>query len=189
MMKYLLLLVALCWASTGLFAQNNLIKNGQFTNGTEGWSVLLTNKDQPIKAQIEHGDSYKDYGLADNFIGTNFVELDAQSAIQQTIVTEPKQRYKLTYAYAPRPNAGKNQLIVMADGKVIHTKTVQSTSEAGKFMYKEVEFTATSAATKVGFYAVSIADGTEGRGVLITDIWCEHISEGLLLLDGGGTKF
>lgn len=183
MMKYLLLLVALCSPSIGLFAQNNLIKNGQFTNGTKGWNILLTNKNQPIKAQIEHGDSYKDYGLADNFIGTNFVELDAQSTIQQTIATEPKQRYRLIYAYAPRPDAGKNQLIVMANGKVIHTKTVQSNSKTGKFTYKEIEFTATSAETKLGFYAVSIADGTEDKGILITDIWCEQISEELLLLN------
>lgn len=189
MTKYLLVLTVLLWISKGLSAQNNLIQNGQFINGTKGWNVLLTDKDQPIKAQIEHGDSYKDYGLADNFVGTNFVELDAQSAIQQTLATEPEQRYKLIFAYAPRPDAGKNQLIVMANGKVIHTQTLESSSGTSKFMYKEIAFVAASSKTKLSFYAVSINNSIADKGILITDIWCAPLTEDVLKLNAGEHKF
>lgn len=188
-MQYFLLLVALLWTSATVCAQDNLIHNGQFTTGTAGWSVLLTDKDQPIKAQIEHGASYKEYGLADNFVGTNFVELDAQSAIQQTIRTEPGKAYTLKFAFAHRPEAGKKQLIVMADGKVVYTKTINSASEEGRFTYKEVQFVASSPQTKIGFYAVSILEGADDKGILLTDVWCEPVSEDPVQLGPSDHKF
>ena len=178
MIKHFILLVALCGATT-MWAQDNLVENGQFTNGTTGWDILLTDKDQPIKAHIEHGASYKEYGLADNFVGTNFVELDAKSAIQQTLTTEPGKRYKLMFAYSHRPDAGQKQLIVIADGAVVHTKTVQSSQKTGTFTYKEVQFTASAPETKIGFYAVAILGGSEEKGILLTDIWCEAVSDAL----------
>ncbi len=158
-------------------AQDNLVKNGQFTEGTSYWEVLLVNKDNPIKAHIEHATSYKDYGLADNFIGTNFVELDQQSAVQQFVITEPGKRYKLMFAYAHRPDAGKKQLIVMAGGQVVFTKTLDNQNAKASFSYKEVEFTAPSDRTKIGFHAVSILGGAEDKGILLTDVYCKQLSE------------
>lgn len=160
-----------------LSAQDNLIKNGQFTEGTQHWEVLLVNKDRPIKAYIEHGSSYKEYGLADNFVGTNFVELDQESALQQYITTTPGATYKLVFAYAHRPDAGKKQLIVMAAGGVVFTKTLDNGTSKAKFSYKEVEFTAKENRTKIGFYAVAISGSPKDKGILITDIFCEKAPE------------
>lgn len=175
MTKRLFLASFLLLQSWALSAQTNLIKNGQFTNGTENWEVLLVNKDNPIKAHIEHGSSYKEYGLADNFVGTNFVELDQQSALQQRVATTSGARYKLSFAYAHRPEAGKQQLIVMAAGKVVFTKTLDNGVSEGRFSYKEVEFTATKDLTKISFYTTAIADSPKDRGILLTDVLCKEM--------------
>lgn len=189
MIKYFLILVCLVYTTTSLCAQDNLIQNGQFTKGTSSWKVLLTDKDQPIKAQIEHGASYKEYGLADNFVGTNFVELDAKSAIQQTINTKAGQQYKLMFAFAHRPDAGNNQLIVTTNDQVLFTKTLQSSSKEGRFTYKELYFTADAPQTKIGFYSVSILGGPEDKGILLTDIWCELITDETIELGTSEQKF
>ncbi|WMX13413.1 MULTISPECIES: DUF642 domain-containing protein [unclassified Aureispira] len=154
------------------FAQDNLIKNGQFADGTNNWEVLLLNKDEPIKAHIEHSDGYKEYGLADNFVGTNFVELDQKSAIQQVIPTRKNGIYTLAFAFAPRPNAGTKQLIVTAGKKVIYTTTLNNSDDKGVFIYKTVNFTATENYTKIGFHAVSILSNEDDKGILLTDILC-----------------
>jgi hypothetical protein len=177
MIKQLFFITFILLQTWALSAQDNLLKNGQFTEGTQYWEVLLVNKDNPIKAHIEHANSYKEYGLADNFIGTNFVELDEQSAVQQFIITEPGKRYRLMFAYAHRPDAGKQQLIVMAGGQVAFTKTLKNNEAEGSFVYKEVVFTAPSDRTKIGFHAVSIMDGAKDKGILITDVYCKQISE------------
>lgn len=176
MIKQLFLASFILLQSWTLSAQDNLIKNGQFTAGTQNWEVLLVNKDNPIKAHIEHGSSYKEYGLADNFVGTNFVELDQQSALQQHIITTPNQRYKLLFAYAHRPEAGKQQLIVMAAGNIVFTKTLDNGASEGQFSYKEIEFTATDARTKISFHAVPLAEAQADKGILITDILCQEIN-------------
>jgi hypothetical protein len=159
-------------ASVSLSAQDdNLIANGQFLEGTDSWEVLLNDAREPIKAHIEKGNSYKEYGLADNFIGTNFVELDEKSAVQQEIKTAPNKTHVLSFAYAHRPNAGNKQLIVAVDGKAIYTTTVKNETGTGVFMYKSVSFTPKSNDTKIAFYSVSL-DGAADKGVLLTDIKC-----------------
>jgi len=163
--------------ATSLFAQDNLIKNGQFTEGTEDWKVLLNNENEPIKAHIEHGESYKEYGLADNFIGTNFVELDEKSAIQQVIPTQKGANYTLVFAYAHRPDAGTKQLIVTAGGKAVYTTTIKNSDAEGAFVYKSANFIATQNETKIGFYSVSILGGAEDKGILLTDVLCNKSSE------------
>lgn len=176
MIKQLFLASFILLQSWTLYAQDNLIKNGQFTEGTQNWEVLLVNKENPIKAHIEHGSSYKEYGLADNFVGTNFVELDQQSALQQHIITTPNQRYKLLFAYAHRPEAGKQQLIVMAAGNIVFTKTLDNGTSEGQFSYKEIEFTAADPRTKISFHAVPLAEAQADKGILITDILCQEIN-------------
>lgn len=163
--------------SSALFAQDNLIKNGQFVDGTEHWEVLLNDKNEPIKAHIERSESYKEYGLADNFVGTNFVELDEKSAIQQTVKTTSGENYTLMFAYAHRPNAGTKQLIVMAGGKAIFTTTINNSEDAGQFVYKHANFQATSSETKLSFYSVSILGGAEDKGILLTDVLCNSTSD------------
>ncbi len=160
-----------CFTIT-LFAQDNLIKNGQFIDGTNNWEVLLLNKDEPIKAHIEHSNVYKAYGLADNFVGTNFVELDQKSTIQQIIPTRKGDMYTLVFAYAPRPNAGTKQLIVTAGKKVIYTTTLNNSDDKGVFIYKTVSFAAIDKYTKIGFHAVSILSDADDKGILLTDILC-----------------
>jgi hypothetical protein len=172
MLKSLLFSILLSFLTINLFAQNNLIKNGQFIDGTNNWEVLLLNKDEPIKAHIEHSNVYKEYGLADNFVGTNFVELDQKSTIQQVIPTRKGDMYTLIFAYAPRPNAGTKQLIVTAGQKVIYTATLNNSDDKGTFVYKTVSFAATENFTKIGFHAVSILSDADDKGILLTDILC-----------------
>lgn len=175
--KHYLFICCCVLMSTSSWAQKNLIANGQFVEGTKNWNVLLTDKDHPIKAHIEHGSSYKEYGLADNFIGTNFVELDEKSAIQQVVKTQKGELYTLVFAYAHRPEAGTKQLIVTVDGKAVYTKTIANTAKAGAFMYQYISFQAPSDETKIGFYSASILGGAEDKGILLTDILCNVASE------------
>jgi len=177
MLKELIFICSFTLLSASIFAQENMIKNGQFIDGTEHWQVLLNDKDAPIKAHIEHGKSYKEYGLADNFIGTNFVELDEKSAIQQTVLTRKGNNYTVIFAFAHRPGAGTKQLIVTAGGKAIYTTTIKNADGQGHFVYKHVTFAATDKETKLGFYSVSILGGAEDKGILLTDIMCSPSSE------------
>ena len=172
MLKSLFFSVLFSFLTITLFAQDNLIKNGQFVDGTNNWSVLLLDKNEPIKAHIEHSNVYKEYGLADNFVGTNFVELDQKSAIQQVIPTKKGEVYILFFAYAPRPNAGTKQLIVTAGKKAVYTTTLNNSDDKGVFTYKKVSFVATSDYTKIGFHAVSILSDADDKGILLTDILC-----------------
>ena len=177
MFKKLIFAGSFILLTTILAAQDNLVKNGQFVDGTKHWEVLLNDSKEPIKAHIEHGSSYKEYGLADNFVGTNFVELDQKSAIQQAIPTRKGESYTLIFAYAHRPGAGSKQLIVKAGGKAIYTTTVKNSDAEGSFIYKNITFTATDKETKIGFYSVSILGGAEDKGILLTDVLCNISSE------------
>jgi len=161
--------------SVSMYAQKdspeNLLTNGSFIEGTTGWDIYLSDPNLPIKAQIiERAASYHQYGLADNYVGTNFVELDNQSAIQQKVnikaVDEP---HTLVFAYAHRPSAGDKQLIVTINGNPIWTYTIKNTSENGKFTYKVLKFTPTTKEVMVAFNAVSL-NGDKEKGVLLTDI-------------------
>lgn len=155
----------------------NLIENSKFNAGVESWEVLLAEKSLPIKAQvIEYSQDYGSYGLADNYINTSFVELDATSAIQQKINTNNSENYTLIFAYAHRPNAGDKQLVVTANGTVIHTETIKNNPSIGGFKYQNLYFNASSDITKLSFYAVSIS-GPDDQGILLTDVSCEKTAE------------
>ena len=85
-MKNVLSLIFLSYFLVSSIQAQNLIKNNKFNAGVESWEVLLAEKSLPIKAQvIEHSEDYGLYGLADNYINTSFVELDATSAIQKKL--------------------------------------------------------------------------------------------------------
>ena len=148
----------------------NLLENGNFAKGTEGWSIYLSEPNVPIKAKIiEQSGAYNLYGLADNYIGTNFVELDSKSAIQQKSTVNKGEPHVLVFAYAHRPNAGDKQLIVQIDGKAVWTKTIKNEVGNGKFTYKVIKFVPSNDNTLVSFYAVSL-NGDEDKGILLTDV-------------------
>lgn len=170
--RLLLLFTVMLTSFSFLIAQNgspNLLKNGSFAQGTENWKVFLVDAEKPIKARvIEQSDSYTAYGLADNYVGTNFVELDASSAIQQDLETKEGEAYVLVFAYAHRPDAGDKQLIVQINGDAVWTKTIKNNKENGEFTYKYIKFKGAKTAN-IAFYAVSL-NGDEEKGVLLTDV-------------------
>lgn len=175
-MRILLLVTFFLVTNNTSFAQN-LFQNSKFNSGVEHWLVLLESSNTPIKAQvIEHSQDYGQYGLADNYVNTSFVELDAKSAIQQTIATTQHDSYVLTFAHSHRPDAGKKQLVVMVNQDVIFTKTIDNNSSAGLFKYETIHFTAPKDNSKVSFYAVSLS-GLEDQGILLTDVSCEKAAE------------
>ena len=176
-MKSLLPFIFFSFLFTSSTQAQNLIKNNKFNAGVEGWEVLLAEKSLPIKAQvIEHSQDYGSYGLADNYINTSFVELDATSAIQQRIDTDNSDNYSLIFASAHRPNAGDKQLVVTANGTVIYTETIKNNTAIGSFKYTNIYFTAPSSTTKLSFYAVSLS-GPDDQGILLTDVSCEKTAE------------
>jgi len=176
-MKSLLSFIFILFLLTNTAQAQNLIKNSKFNAGVESWEVLLAEKSLPIKAQvIEHSQDYGSYGLADNYVNTSFVELDATSAIQQKINTDNSDNYTLIFACAHRPNAGDKQLVVTANGTIIHTETIKKNASVGAFKYTNIYFNAPSTTTKLSFYAVSIS-GADDQGILLTDVSCEKTAE------------
>lgn len=168
------LLLSFFFISTSIFGQN-LIKNGFFKEGIQHWEVLLSNKENPIKAHIiEHSNDYNTYGLADNYINTNFIELDSESSLQQKVALNLSENYLLSFAYSHRPNSGDKQLIILIDDKVVFTKKIKNEEKPGKFQYEEVSFIALNSSSKISFYAVSLS-GADDQGVLLTDILCEQV--------------
>ena len=168
-MKKILLLFVVVLLGADAFAQN-LIQNGRFENGTESWEVLLSDENQQIKAYtIEQSDAYETYGLAENFAGIHFVELDAKSGLQQTMETKKDQDYLLVFAYSHRPGAGNKQLIVSVNGVPTYTYKIENKDGQGQFEYKHIKHKADSEKTTIAFYVVSL-DGDEDKGVLMTDV-------------------
>ena len=185
-MKTILLFTFYLLFQNSVFAQN-LFQNNKFQDGVTHWLVLLENADIPITAQvIEHSKDYGQYGLADNYINTSFVELDAKSAIQQEVPTVKHNNYTLTFAHSHRPNAGKKQLVVLVDQKVVFTKTIDNNSSVGFFKYETIHFTAFQDNSKISFYAVSLS-GAEDQGILLTDVSCEMAAE-INIFDQGEQK-
>lgn len=172
LMKNLVLLL-FCSLSLQLFAQNkeNLIKNGQFRNSLEGWEILLSNGSPSIKAQIlsEEAD-YKKFGLADNFVGTSFVEIDENSSIRQDVELKSIEPHSLVFAYAPRPNAGDKQLIVKVDGRAVWTTTLGNQNALGRFQYKAIKLMPEEKSAQISFYVVSLSDKKD-QGVFIADVF------------------
>lgn len=157
----------LCTSFAGMLWSQNLLQNGKFAQEQNGWTTLRSQ--ETIRA-IERSQSYRDYGLSDQFAGLSFVELDAFSAIQQSIATEKGQSYLVAYLYSHRPAAGDKQLIVLANGKPIHTEKIANQSESGRFRSHRLSFTADSDQTVLAFYIVSLS-GAEEQGILLTDIY------------------
>lgn len=161
------------FSSTTIFAQN-LVQNGAFISGTDAWTPLNSLAGENTqKKTIEFSDDYMMYELSDSYLEKRFVELDYQSAIQQTISTNETTNYTLTFAYAHRPNSGDKELVIIADDKVIYKKTIKNNEKEGSFIYQSVPFQAKRSQTSLGFYVQSIS-GAEDRGLLITDIFCEE---------------
>ena len=175
MKKILLLFVCALFAGS-TFAQN-LIENGRFEDGTKGWDVLLSGDNEQIKSySIEQSDSYETYGLAENFAGINFVELDSKSGLQQTMETKKNQDYLLVFAYSHRPAAGDKQLIVSVNGQPMYTYKIANNDVQGEFEYKHIQYKAESEKTTIAFYVVSLS-GDEDKGVLMTDVLFSKESE------------
>jgi hypothetical protein len=174
MFKLILSFVLLAFLSTNSQAQN-LIKNQNFAKGVENWSIFMVNGGVAPRA-IEIGSSYQKYGLADNQAGISFAELDAQSAIQQTIITQKDKKYVFSYGFSHRPNAGDKQLIIQVNGKVVHTATIKNNADLGKFAHKNFTFDADSDNAKIAIYVVSLS-GDASKGVLVTDIFCNLETE------------
>ncbi|MCH2043265.1 MAG: DUF642 domain-containing protein [Saprospiraceae bacterium] len=177
MKKLLTLTFSICLYIVSFGQANNLIQNGKFEKGVESWQVLLVDENEPIKAgNIEYSSMYDAYGLADNFAGTHFVELDALSGIQQTIATEKQTKYVLLFAYTHRPNAGDKHFIIRSGNEVIYTKKIENTEKLGNFQYAHIEFEATSDQTNIQFYVASL-NGTLDKGILLTDVICSKAKE------------
>lgn len=166
--RFLAFLMAFIFGTTGLCAQN-LLKNGQFSEGIKHWKVLLEETAaSPIKAHVVKKGA-TEHGLADNYVGTNFVELDAHTAIRQTVKTKEAEEYLLVFAFAHRPNAGDKQLIISIDGKPLYTHKIENNAQSGTFQYKHVKYTAIGKQATIEFNVVSL-NGDENIGVLLTDV-------------------
>lgn len=155
-------------------AQNqnpNLINNPKFDAGTKSWEIANANGNA-----IEISNDYKAYGLTDNFAGTYFVELDANSAVQQTIKTEKGKKYVFAFAYSHRPNAGDKQFIVLVNGKPFHTEKIANNAANGGFRQKALSFTAEGETSVVAFHTASLS-GEDTQGVLLTDVLVGEESE------------
>lgn len=161
-----------------LFAQNvNLIKNGKFEQDIKDWEILKNVNSKVLEIEnIERSKAYSEYGLADNYIGLSFVELDAKSAIQQTIPTREGENYVLAFAFAHRQEGGDCQMSIIANGKPIYIFTVSKSRKNGFFQQRSLVFKASAQQTTLGFYCVPL-NGEKTKGILITDILCGKESE------------
>lgn len=172
MTRSLFRLMSLLFA-VGLFSApvsaQNLLKNGKFDQKLYGWEVLRSS--EVAGTAIEHSNAYLQYGLADNYAGLYFVELDATSAIQQSVSVEKGQKYALAFGYSHRPDAGDKQLLVLANGKPVYSEKIENRSEPGKFAHKNVLFAADQSGTvTVAFYVISLS-GKDNEGILLTDVF------------------
>jgi hypothetical protein len=158
-----------------LFAQN-LVQNGAFQQGLEGWKVLTAQPDAQFTARyVPRGSkATQEYGLKDNQVETNFVALNGQSSIEQSIATEVGKRYTLVFAVALPSQAKNQQMIVSLNGQPKWTRTLSSNGEKGSFQHYYFHFEATSPQTVLSFYATPIGGEatSSNEGLLLSDIIC-----------------
>lgn len=151
--------------STQTQAQNLLV-NGNFTQGAEAWAVWAAND---AKASVQPSNAYAEFGLADNFIGTNFLALDEEVGIRQTVATTAERTYLVQFAFSHRPNAGDQDLIIEVDGRPAFHQKIADSDRNGHFRYRSFTFTAGDAKTEINIYSVPIGE-KKGKGILLSDI-------------------
>lgn len=81
-----------CTSPNEVEAGENLIKNGSFENGLEGWTQSA-DSEITVETRSEGGDDYNKYG--EKYISI-FNELESISALKQNVKIEPGATYKLT---------------------------------------------------------------------------------------------
>lgn len=163
--KILGLFTFLLIASISANAQNLLV-NGSFTQGAEAWTVWTASG---AEASVQPSNAYADFGLADNFIGTNFLALGEEVGIRQSIATEAQRTYVIQFAFSHRPNAGDQELIIEVDGRPVFHQKVANSERNGRFRYRHFTFTAQDESTEIKLYSVPI-EANKGKGILLSNI-------------------
>lgn len=164
-LKTLLFFAFITLLATQAQAQNLLV-NGNFTQGANAWNVWAANG---AEASVQPSDAYAKFGLADNFIGTNFLALDEEVGIRQTVATEAERTYLVQFAFSHRPDAGDQELIIEVDDRPVFHQKVPQSDRSGHFRYRHFTFTAQDAETEVNIYVVPVGEN-KGKGVLLSDI-------------------
>jgi hypothetical protein len=171
-----LILTLSLFLAIGFAAQaqnNNLIQNGSFKQGLSNWKMSTDNQ-KVLSMQVSS--DYAAFGLTDNYVGMNFVHLNSQVAIEQTVATTVGESYVFGFGYSHLPNVGDKQIIVNIDGKPTYTYTIKQNEKQGRFQHKHFAFKAQGANTNIRIYVVSIS-GKEEKGILLSDVICDVESE------------
>jgi hypothetical protein len=163
----------LAFAFAAQAQNNNLIQNGNFKKGLSHWK-MSTDTERTFSLQVSS--DYAAYGLTDNHVGMNFVHLNSQVAMEQTVATAVGEFYVLGFGYSHLPSAGDKQIIVTIDGKPTYTYTVKQDTNPGRFQHKHFTFKAQAANTNIRIYVVSLS-GKEDKGILLSDVICDVESE------------
>ena len=167
----------LCCSGLDLKGQN-LIQNGDFTQGKANWVVWhdASQKALPLQVVPAGQRSGQRYGLRDNHWHFNFVELRSDMALQQRIRTEVGKRYTLVFAVSARPQTPLLQLVVSINGRPWWLRTLGPWSEEpSSFVHYAFSFEAQSETTLIGFDSPALVlEGTAGPlgGVYLTDVHC-----------------
>ena len=135
---------------------NNLITNGDFANGTTGWSPATSVPGSVVEINPENT-----YFSTSN--GDNTAELDSGASLRQTVTVVPNVPYTVTFLYAKRP--GTPDTSVAVDVKIIGgsnpTSKRVTTSNTTNPVTDSFTFTPTSSSISIEFYN-SLATTTYG---------------------------
>lgn len=161
----------------------NLIQNGDFelpvvstpsgralfssTTPVLGWQ-FVRRANGTIHDDLEFHRSYEGWQSASN---QQHVELDSETSmrIAQKIITIPGRTYKLSYAFAPRPDieAKQNKLAVAWGGMQVATSGPMAGTSTVSWFYNSVWVVATTTLTEVAFADVGSATG---KGTFLDDV-------------------
>lgn len=162
------LLVGLAAVAAPAFGQN-LVTNGSFENPAEssgvnypstvpGWTISPDTFFEVWTNQLPAAD------------GVQFIELSVNTCdtISQTITTVPGRRYKVRYAFSPRPDIADNSVAVSWGGQVISSASGNGSSlNTTAWSYYSAVVQATGTSTVLSFADTDTCDSV---GTLLDDI-------------------
>ena len=124
-------------------AEENLVVNGGFENGSSNWKLFAG-----PSIEVQYGNAGQPYA------GKKLVELDstAVTGIYQDIPTEVGRTYKLTFAFSPRAGVQDNKLNVhWGDIPVVQLGKSGSSLSNTKWQVYTYDVIATSPTTRLSF--------------------------------------
>ena len=125
----------------------NLINNGDFNSGTNGWSRATT---KGTTVEVLRESVYFPNSNSENYTA----ELDSEASLGQLVQVIPNVPYTLSFIYARRPGSSPTVAVdvKIIDGSNTITRSYTTNDTTNASMFQSIQFTPSSSSVWIEFY-------------------------------------